>query len=89
MDNHLAGSVQPLQGGPVSPTGYSPICAKNANAETRASRCSVIIAPPTLMTEMHGQYSAYLSGSFEPGNKLLIRFAKIWLKTHRVVQQET
>lgn len=41
---------------PDSRTGYSPICAKNARAETRASRWSVIIAPPTFMTEFPGQY---------------------------------
>ena len=41
---------------PGSRTGYSPICAKNARAETRASRWSVMIAPPTFMTELPDQY---------------------------------
>ena len=40
-------------------TGYSPICAKNASAETRASRCSVMIAPPTLITESWSQYRLF------------------------------
>lgn len=42
-----------------SRTGYSPICARNASAETRASRCSVMIAPPTLITESCSQYRLF------------------------------
>ena len=72
-----------------SRTGYSPICAKNAKAETRASRWSVIIAPPTFMTEFPGQYCHFTGIVRALEHVSRTNRAKSYLKTQLLVIEES